>query len=277
MRIWLVGKSGMLAGSFEKLLKARSIDFFATDRDQVNICDVEEVSAVSGYTHIMNCAAYTAVDRAEEEPALAYAVNSDGAHNLAKAAKAKRAKLIHFSTDYVFDGTKTSPYVEEDVPNPQSVYGKSKWAGEQSVLAVCPENLVIRTSWLFGEGRENFVKSMARLMQEKETLRVVADQRGRPTFCDDLAGATLALIEQSGIFHYANAGETSWFAFAEAIKELLPEGSLRCKNLKPIKAEEYPLQAPRPSYSVLSTKKAEAFTVARNWKEGLKSYVHQLT
>ncbi|MDX8430756.1 MAG: dTDP-4-dehydrorhamnose reductase [Candidatus Algichlamydia australiensis] len=276
MRIWLVGKSGMLANSFEKLFAKLSVDYFVTGEQEVNICNEKAVNAITGYTHVFNCAAYTDVDKAESEEERAYQVNCEGVRNLALAAKKNSAKLVHFSTDFVFDGKKRKPYLESDPPSPLSVYGKSKWEGEKAALEISAHNLIIRTSWLFGRGRGNFVKTMVRLLQEKKSLRVVGDQVGKPTYADDLAKATLDLLEQEGIYHVAGKGEISWHGFAEVIAELLPEESLICETIEKIRSEEYPTAAARPEFSVLSTKKAQEFIVARDWKEGLSDYVQEL-
>ena len=273
MKVWLVGKSGMLCNSFEKLLLERGIDFFVTDKRQVDICDRRAVANVSGYSHIVNCAAHTNVDGAEKEATRAFSVNRDGVHNLAEAAKKKGAKMVHFSTDFVFDGTKNVPYVEEDRPNPLSVYGKSKYDGERCVWDASENNLVIRTSWLFGHGRSNFVKTMVKFLREGKSLNVVSDQMGCPTYSDDLGLATLDLLECKGLFHYSGAGETSWYEFAKEIAGCLP----KCvSQIQPILADAYKSLAPRPAYSVLSTKKAQKYTVARNWKEGLETYVQSI-
>ena len=273
MRVWLVGKSGMLCNSFERLLHERGIDFFVTDERQVDICDRSAVANVDGYSHIVNCAAYTNVDGAEKEVARAFSVNRDGVQNLAEAAKKKGAKLVHFSTDFVFDGTKNVPYVEEDRPNPLSVYGKSKYEGEKCVWDASENNLVIRTSWLFGDGRSNFVKTMVRFLREGKSLNVVSDQRGCPTYSDDLVLATLDLLGCEGLFHYSGEGEMSWYEFAQEIANCMPQ----CvSKVHPILADAYKSLAPRPGYSVLSTKKAQKFTVVRNWKEGLKDYVQRI-
>ncbi|GAB5411053.1 MAG: dTDP-4-dehydrorhamnose reductase [Chlamydiales bacterium] len=273
MKIWLVGKSGMLCNSFEKLLRERGIDFFVTDERQVDICDRNAVANVDGYSHVVNCAAYTNVDGAEKDAARAFSVNRDGVQNLAEAAKKKEAKLVHFSTDFVFDGTKNVPYVEEDRPNPLSVYGKSKYEGEKCVWDASENNLIIRTSWLFGDGRSNFVKTMVGLLRDEKSLNVVSDQVGSPTYSDDLALATLDLLECEGLFHYSGAGELSWYEFAQEIASSLQKSN---SQIQPILADFYESLAPRPAYSVLSTKKALKYTVVRNWKKGLEDYVQRI-
>lgn len=271
MRVWLVGKSGMLCNSFEKLL--REGDCFVTDEHQVDICNREAVEDVDGYTHIINCAAYTNVDGAEKEIERAFAVNRNGVQNLAEAAKKRGAKLVHFSTDFVFDGKREVPYREEDLPNPLSVYGKSKYEGEKCVWGASEKNLVIRTSWLFGDGRANFVKTMVKLLRERKGLHVVSDQVGCPTFSDDLARATMDLLDCEGLFHFSGTGAVSWYGFAQEIASCLPDCSTQ---IHPITTEEYGGLAPRPVYSVLSTKKAQRNTVVRNWREGLEAYVQRL-
>jgi dTDP-4-dehydrorhamnose reductase len=233
--------------------------------------DVTEPAAVrlALATHapaaVVNAAAYTAVDRAESEPALAFAVNGDGPANLASACADAGVPLVHVSTDYVFDGTKEGAYTEDDRPNPTGVYGTSKLAGEQAVAAALPRaHLVVRTAWVFSDAGHNFVRTMWRLAREREVLRVVADQRGSPTPADDLAAAlvamTLSLLEDlrlSGLYHWAGRPATTWHGFAEAIvAEARRRGPVATTSVEPISTADYPTAAARPLNAVLDTTKA---------------------
>ena len=229
---------------------------------------------------IINCAAYTDVDGCESRPELALRVNGAGPGLLAEVARELGATLVHVSTDYVFDGTASRPYLEQDPPAPRSVYGRSKLAGEQAIEQSGLERYyIVRTSWLYGPGGKNFVDTMVRLGCEREELRVVADQQGRPTYTGDLAGALFALLESEapyGIYHYANRGACSWHRFAEAIMaEAARAGApIVTRQVVPIATGDYPLPAPRPAYSVLATDKFEQATwqVPPDWQESLKAY-----
>jgi dTDP-4-dehydrorhamnose reductase len=215
---------------------------------------------------IVNAAAYTAVDRAEAEPERAFAVNCDGAVLLAAGAARRGIPFIQISTDYVFDGSKRSPYREDDVPAPQNVYGSSKLAGEIAVLKACPGAAVIRTSWVYSPYGNNFVRTMLRLSDEQPVVRIVEDQRGTPTSAADLAVAILAIVEQlrsangsdeAGIYHLAGDGETSWHGFATAVFASLARRGRRVPTLQAITTAEYPTPARRPKNSCLDSSRAE--------------------
>lgn len=280
-KIWLCAASGMLGSHFKRLLEARNIPFIGTDQHEIDITRIEEVAqfvATHQFSHIINCAAYTQVDLAEEESQTAFLVNEQGIVNLALAAKPYQTKIVHFSTDYVFDGLGKQPYKEEDFCHPLSEYGKSKRQGELKLLEILPYSLILRTSWLFGWPGKNFVGTILRLMKEKETLKIVCDQMGRPTYCEDLAQATLALMkDHSGIFHFANQGETSWFEFAyEIYKQALRlQFPSVLQSIIPISSEEYPTKAKRPAYSTLDTHKIESIlkTPIRHWSQALNDYL----
>ncbi len=281
-RMALIGSKGMLAQAIQQasvdryeVLSYDLPEFDLTDRDLVL-----RVLTASRPDIIVNCAAYTNVDQCESESALAHKVNGDGAGFLAEAARAIDAVLVHFSTDYVFDGSKTTPYREEDIPAPKSEYGRSKLLGEQKIIdSSLNDYFILRTSWLFGPGGKNFVETIARLAIEREELRVVSDQLGCPTFTRDLAEAMHQLIDHRadyGIYHFSNSGECSWYDFAEKIVEHVSKttSTLVVRRLLPIRTEEYPLPAPRPAYSVFSTDKYTKATgaVAPGWQDALDRY-----
>lgn len=232
--------------------------------------------------HCINCAAYTAVDKAESENEKAFVINADAAGNLATICKAHQAQLIHISTDYVFDGTSSTPYKEEDGISPINVYGASKLRGEELVFNNNADAIIIRTSWVYSSFGNNFVKTMLRLLREKESINVVSDQYGCPTYAADLAEAITTIVEkqnegysQPGIFNYCNAGVISWYEFAKAIKKYIKS---KC-TINPITTSQYPVAAKRPQYSVLDTTKIKAtYGVAvPNWKDSLHTCLSFLT
>jgi dTDP-4-dehydrorhamnose reductase len=279
-KIWICGASGMLGSHFKRLLTQRQIPFVANDSKQIDITHLDSVSdfvRVQKITHIINCAAYTQVDQAETELKQAYLVNALGPYHLGVAGRRHGARILHFSSDYVFDGKGRSPYTEENYCTPIGAYGMSKLAGEVKLLDEHKHACVIRTSWLFGFPGKNFVETMLHFMREKEVLRVVSDQIGRPTYCQDLAEVALELVEEEGIFHFANSFETSWYLFAKEIHLLAQsmDFSLKVKNIEPIRTEEYPTPAKRPAYSTLSTKKIEQHLGyrPRSWQEALNDYL----
>ncbi len=272
----------MLSQAFARIAQDRNVPFDATSRDEVNLCNASEVEAYlnkSDATHVINCSGYTQVDQAESEHKDAFALNVEGVKNVAVAAAKYRKKLIHFSTDYVFDGAASIPYDESSDISPLSVYGKTKAEGEQEAFKYASDALVIRTSWLFGREGNHFVSKMLCLMQEREELSIVSDQRGRPTFCDDLVLATFALSTETGLFHFANAGETTWFEWVRAIKKFLEKKNIPicCRELKAVDTMEYKTPAKRPLYSVLGTKKYEDATqlAPRHWNEALVEYLEE--
>jgi dTDP-4-dehydrorhamnose reductase len=290
MRLALIGGNGMLA----KMVRERApseYKVFPFDLPEFDITDRNVVFSTMEKVRpdvIVNCAAYTNVDGCETNEETALLVNGRGPGHLAEAAKELGATLLHVSTDYVFDGTKNSPYIEEDEPNPRSAYGRSKLMGEREILASGLErNIIIRTSWLYGHGGKNFVETIIRLAKEREELRIVDDQVGSPTLTDDLAGAIFNLLELDalpvpppglyGIYHFADEGECSWYEFAEAIvAHLLRAGTpLQMKRILPIVTHEYPLPAVRPAYSVFSKEKYRRATGATvpHWRESLAKYL----
>jgi dTDP-4-dehydrorhamnose reductase len=233
--------------------------------------------------YIINCAAYTAVDKAESDVDSAEKVNSLAPKLLAKQAKKFNAKLIHISTDYVFDGLASKPYIETNKDNPQSIYGKTKLQGEQLSVAENPQTIIIRTSWLYSSFGNNFVKTMLRLAGEREKLNVVFDQVGTPTYAADLANTILSVIQISekqpekfvpGIYHYSNEGVASWYDFAKAVFEI---SEIKC-IVSPVRSVEFPTPASRPEYSVLDKSKIKnTFGIdIPYWRDSLKTCVERL-
>ncbi|MCP1660261.1 dTDP-4-dehydrorhamnose reductase [Neisseria perflava] len=283
MRILLTGSKGQLAHCFRDRLPD-SWELIATDSASL---DITNAAAVNNMVHsfqpdaIVNAAAYTAVDKAESEPAAAFAVNAAAVHNLAIAAHGAQARFIHVSTDYVFDGQAKTPYREYSPTNPQSIYGKSKLAGELLALAANPDSIIVRTSWLFSEYGSNFVKTMLRLAKERDSLSVVADQIGNPTYAGDLASALIALLRQSaaprGIFHYCGNRSVSWYEFAQAVFQTASSriDGFKAPNVSPIPSEAYPVPAPRPRYSVMDCRKIESETgvQASDWQKALNDII----
>ncbi|MDO9276322.1 MAG: dTDP-4-dehydrorhamnose reductase [Lutibacter sp.] len=276
--ILVTGANGQLGSEIRELETSYpQHHFFFTDLATLDITDKKAIDLFireNKITAIINCAAYTAVDKAESEPKLADKINRLAVQYLAEAAKVYDCKFIHISTDYVFDGTNHKPYTETDKPNPQSVYGSTKLAGELALQKIDPCNsIIIRTSWVYSSFGNNFVKTMLRLGNEKEELGVIFDQIGTPTFAGDLAKVILEILpkiknEEVEIFHYTNEGVCSWYDFAKAIFEFT---NINC-SVKPISTAQYPTAAARPHYSLLDKSKIkENFNVdIPYWKGSLK-------
>jgi dTDP-4-dehydrorhamnose reductase len=285
-KILVTGANGQLGNELRELASAYpQFQFFSTDVDTLNLCDKAEISSFlekNPIDYIVNCAAYTAVDKAEDEAEMCYKVNCDAVQNIAESSQ-KHTRIIHISTDYVFDGTGKTPLKESDQTNPQSVYGKSKLAGEQILMKIKPESIILRTAWLYSSFGNNFVKTMIRLGKERDSMNVVSDQIGTPTYAADLAKAILDIIIWSeeknsfpaGIYHYSNEGVCSWYDFTLKIHELA--GITTCK-VHPIPTSEYPTKAKRPMYSVLDkTKIKETFMVKiSGWEESLETMLNKL-
>ena len=285
--IWLVGNRGMLGTEVHRRLQACNLEHVATDLD-VDITDRQALSKFSEpleFSWIVNCSAYTAVDQAEEEPEQAFRINAEGVRNLALAARKKKARLLHISTDYVFDGRKEGAYLETDTPNPSGIYGRSKLQGELYIRENIDNHVILRTAWLYGPHGNNFVQTMLRLFQERDEVKIVADQWGSPTLAGDLADAILQVITretpQYGIFHFTNEGRTNWFEFAALILKLAGEHHLidRKVRLLSIKTEQYPTKALRPANSELSKEKIKTtFGIpVRSWQEALESFMNGLS
>ena len=285
--ILITGSNGQLGSEIcELAANYPHFHFFATDIQELDLSDKSKIAEFidkNNINYIINCAAYTAVDKAEDDVETCYLVNRDCVKNLAEAALGK-SKIIHISTDYVFDGMGNHPYTETDTTNPQSVYGKSKLEGERVLIKICPESIIIRTAWLYSAFGNNFVKTMTRLGKERDSLNVVSDQMGTPTNAADLAKSILDIITfsektevfSSGIYHYSNEGACSWYDFCLAIHKLA--GISTCK-VEPIATSDYPTKAARPMYSVLNKTKIKSVfqTEVPEWEYSLKRFFTKLT
>ena len=283
MRVILIGKNGQLGRSIQNIVdkKKQNNNFTFVGRDELDLTNDNNIDKYFNHNHfdlIINCAAYTNVDRAEEETALADQINHLAVSKLSKVANKKKAKLIHISTDYVFDGKSVKPYLEIDKTNPINTYGKTKLSGEEALLKVMPSNaMVIRTSWVYSKYGNNFVKTMLNLGREKNEINVITDQIGSPTYADDIANDILKIIDNkkfintsmpSEIYHYSNLGEVSWHDFA---KEIFKIAKLDCKVL-PIKTSSYPTLAKRPLNTILNKDKiVQEFEINLSyWRDSLK-------
>ncbi|EAQ47950.1 dTDP-4-dehydrorhamnose reductase [Leeuwenhoekiella blandensis] len=275
-RILVTGSNGQLGQELQVLASTYpDMLFDFVTREEFDLEDEEQLLTYLNKTtpdYVINCAAYTAVDKAESEPEKATQINAHAVRLLANWSAEHHAKLVHISTDYVFDGSSSIPYTETAVTNPQSVYGSTKLEGEQAALASNPEVLIIRTAWVYSVFGNNFVKTMLRLMQERDSLNIVKDQIGSPTYAADLAQAILKILAsahwESGIYHYSNAGRISWYEFAQAIKEV---AGLAC-DLDGIPTSAYPTPAKRPAYSLLNTQK-----IQQVYKVAVPDYKESLT
>lgn len=273
--ILVTGAHGQLGSAIQKIAdKNNELAFIFTDSDVLDLTNEKAVSDFfneNDFQYVVNCAAYTAVDKAEGEIDLCRKINRDAVGVLARACAGKDAKLIHVSTDYVFDGKNYMPYTEDDATLPQSVYGQTKLEGENLALQNNRDTVVIRTSWLYSEFGNNFVKTMIRLGNEREWLNVVADQIGTPTYASDLADAILSVVLSDcftpGVFHFSNEGVCSWYDFTKVIHRLM---NIHCEVL-PIGTADYPTPAKRPYYSVLNKKKIKETYGIRipYWEESL--------
>lgn len=285
-KILVTGSNGQLGKELQQLTHSYpQFDFIFLSKEDLPIHHFETVRHYFKIYHpqyLINCAAYTAVDRAEDEKDLAFQVNGEAVGVLAAVCKENNCQFIHISTDYVFDGTGNTAYKEIFPTHPINVYGASKLEGEKQAMQLNPDSIIIRTSWVYSEYGKNFVRTMLKLMKEKPEINVVNDQIGSPTYAADLADAIMQLIngqwsmgnEQSGIFHYSNKGVISWYDFAVAIKEFTRSD---CK-INPIPTSQYATLAKRPMYSVLDTEKiVEVFGIrSKEWKPSLKICLDKL-
>ena len=274
-KILVTGGNGQLGSELRVLsITYPQFDWVFTDYQELDLCDLEHLSTHLSKIqpqYIINCAAHTAVDKAESEGELSDLLNHQAVGVLAKWSAANDCKFIHISTDYVFDGTAATPLSETAATGPINVYGQTKLAGELACRAACPESIIIRTSWVYSSFGANFVKTMSRLMQERDSLSVVNDQIGSPTYAADLARAIMTIIMhpqwQAGLYHFSNEGEISWYEFALAIQEI---GGFDCK-VSGIPTSAYPTPAKRPQYSLLDKSKIKATfgVIVPDYKESL--------
>ena len=279
--VWVTGANGQVGSELQKLSIANGrFNFIFTTREQVPIHDRNAAAEFLSNNPIdicINAAAYTAVDLAEKERELAMEVNGHAPGNLAAACKRNGTRLLHISTDYVFNGEGHEPYKESDATDPVNYYGQTKLAGEQLALKENPDTIIVRTSWVYSSFGKNFLKTMLRLMNEKDSIGVVADQVGCPTYAADLASALLHLCmteARPGIYHYCNSGVISWFDFATAIRDL---AGLKCE-VNAIKTTDYPTPAKRPAFSALNTSKIQQETglMIPHWKVSLQTCINQI-
>jgi dTDP-4-dehydrorhamnose reductase len=285
--IWIVGDKGMLGTELSREMSTAGVLHVGTDRE-VNILDtvaLRDFARKHNPDWIVNCAAYTAVDKAEDEPELCYRLNVEGPANLGRIAADIGASILHLSTDYVFSGDAFKAYREDNPVNPTGVYGRTKAEGEAVLRATCSSAVVVRTAWLYGKYGANFVYTMLRLMRQRESIGVVADQHGSPTWTRNLARTILAIINAPepcySVYHYTDAGEITWYEFALAIHdEALKAGLLsRSCEVKALTTAEYPTKARRPAYSVLSKEKIgrDYNIVPLDWRASLVAFIGELS
>ncbi|WP_242284086.1 dTDP-4-dehydrorhamnose reductase [Bacillus cereus] len=279
MKVLVTGAQGQLGQDVVSLLKEQTWEVFGFGREELNITDEKQVSEKVLLIQpdiIIHTAAYTQVDQAESDEEAAFKVNAEGTKYLAQAAEAVGAKFCYVSTDYVFDGTKDTPYKADDQTNPQTVYGKSKLVGEQYTQEYCSKSYIVRTAWVFGLYGNNFVKTMLRLAEENKELGIVHDQVGSPTYTTDLARFIISLVQTDkyGVYHGSNSGVCSWYEFA---KEIFKQSNIEIV-VNPLKTEDFPRPAARPKYSVLDKGMIEenGFESLQNWKEALKDFLKKL-
>ncbi|MBT7851490.1 MAG: dTDP-4-dehydrorhamnose reductase [Formosa sp.] len=274
INVLVTGGNGQLASCIKDLeMKHKDLTIIYTDYQELNICDLSQIEMFFKSNikidYCINCAAYTAVDKAEVEVEKAFEINAQGAKNLAIVCKEQGIVLIHVSTDFVFDGQKTKPYIETDIPKPISVYGASKLKGEVEIQNTLKKHFIIRTSWLYSEHGANFMKTMLRLAETRDEISVVSDQIGTPTYAGDLAQVILNIVSSNnksfGLYHYSNEGVVSWYDFAKVIFE---ESNTEIK-INPIKTTAFPTLAKRPAYSVLDKTKIKKILNIKipHWRE----------
>ena len=282
MRVFVTGVKGQLGYDVMNELEKQGLEGIGVDIDEMDITDADQVNKVikeAAPDAVIHCAAYTAVDAAEDNEEICRKVNAQGTENIAKVCEELDIKMMYISTDYVFNGNNHIPYTEDDITDPIGVYGKTKLAGEETIKKVGCNYIILRTAWLYSKWGNNFVKTMQKLTLEKDSLSVIFDQIGSPTYAKDLAHAISLIIErnmlnQQGIYHYSNEGVCSWFDFAKEICEL---SGHNC-NITPIHSQEYPSKVTRPHYSVLDkTKFKETFGIpVPYWKDSLKKCINEL-
>jgi dTDP-4-dehydrorhamnose reductase len=276
MTIVVTGADGQLGQELVRLQRD-NLRVIGLNHNWLDVTNAEQCAEVIGSIRpdaIIHAAAYTAVDRAESEPEAAYRVNADGTGHVAAAAETIGAKFCYVSTDYIFDGTGTRPYQEQDAANPQTVYGRTKLEGERAALARCSRTFVVRTSWVYGAHGANFVRTMLQLAGQHSVLRVVNDQVGSPTYTLDLAAFLVDLVatDRYGVYHASNSGSCSWYEFAQAIFDIAGMGNVKTI---PVSTAEFPRPAPRPAYSVLGREALirNGFKDFRHWREALEDFL----
>ena len=273
--ILITGSHGQLGNEMQQAsTRFPAFNYIYTDVEDLDICDKTALNAYVNANHvdiIVNCAAYTAVDKAEDDVALCFKINADAVRNIGEVAKENSLKVVHVSTDYVFDGTNYMPYTEDQQVCPSSVYGKSKLAGENALFESCDQVVVIRTAWLYSSFGNNFVKTMMKLGSERDSLNVIFDQIGTPTYAADLANAILQVLSHEpfvlGIYHFSDEGVCSWYDFTKSIHRI---AGITC-DVHPIETKNYPARTPRPHYSVLNKAKIKSTygIVIPHWEESL--------
>ena len=260
--ILITGSNGQLGNEMQQAaVRFHDFNYIYTDVAELDICDKSALDAfvkANNVNVIVNCAAYTAVDKAEDDVELCYKINRDAVRNIAEVANDNKVKVVHVSTDYVFDGTNYLPYTEDMPVCPATVYGKSKLEGEQALLENCKESVILRTAWLYSSFGNNFVKTMMKLGTERDSLGVIFDQVGTPTYAADLADAILQLLRNEtfvpGIYHFSDEGVCSWYDFTKTIHRM---ANITC-DVKPIETKDYPARTPRPHFSVLNKGKIKS-------------------
>ena len=274
--ILITGSHGQLGNEMQQAAKSfPAFNYLYTDIEDLDICDRAALNAfvkANKVNIIVNCAAYTAVDKAEDDVELCYKINSDAVRNIGEVASENNLKVVQISTDYVFDGTNHIPYTEDQPVCPDTVYGKSKLAGEQALMASCKDAVIIRTAWLYSSFGNNFVKTMIKLGTERDSLNVIFDQIGSPTYAADLAHAILKVLSHEtfvpGIYHFSDEGVCSWYDFTKTIHRI---AGIAC-DVHPIETKDYPARTPRPHYSVLNKAKIKSTygIVIPHWEESLE-------
>jgi len=280
--ILITGSNGQLGNEIRAISENYpNFQYFFTDVDELDITDKEQIRrfvAENDIHFVINCAAYTAVDKAEDDEKMAYLINAEAVKNIAEIAVERKVKVIHISTDYVFDGTNHVPYTENMPVSPTSIYGKSKLVGEEVLMQTASQSIIIRTSWLYSAFGNNFVKTMIRLGRERDSLGVIFDQVGTPTHAADLAEAIMKILNSekwiSGTYHFSNEGACSWYDFAKSIHRL---AGVDCK-VNPIETKDYPVRTPRPFYSVLNKAKIKSTYELEipHWEESLRKCIADL-
>jgi len=286
-KVLLIGAKGQVGQELQLTLPQLG-EVISISREELDLTNSEKIGQLIREIHpdyLVNAAAYTAVDKAETEPELAYSINATAPKIMAESAEKIQAKFLHISTDYVFDGRKNTPYLETDLTNPLGVYGQSKLRGEEEIKTVNSQAIILRTAWVYGSyGKSNFVKTMLRLGKEREELKVVVDQVGSPTWAKDIAAAITHLLinadNPAGIYNFSNSGVASWFDLTKAIFEEAKISGipLKIQRVIPITTAEYPTPAARPAYSVLSSQKIsqQLGYIPSYWRDSLKAMLNQL-